>query len=539
MKRSIIFSLALTAALISCKKETAQVGTLTASFDVVSNPCYVGDEVHFINTSTGGSLPYTCTWTIEGSEKTGEDVKYTFTANGTYTVSLKVVDGSGQSAVKNKLVVVNPSPVALQGSLEVVWAAKTDGYNSISTPAVSDDGSVYAVTQANKLYKFDSQGNRIWAKDIFTATDGITYASPSVDTDGTVFIAGGTVGPNGTVKAFNADGSVKWTFSQWYAKTGTPSPTYQASLIAITDNNVYFGHTGTNGCVMSANKATGARNGFCAPAGGARTGIALTKNGEAGWYAGVYGLQSIKTSTLDSGGDSPVNIAWSKWSSAGTLKAKTNMMCGIAVLDVDGQPSFAGTVSDAQGTRIYVVRASDGEYTCEYYIPDAADQDQGGVVVTKEGYLVASLNYTAGKENGGVIVYDPASKSVVGTYNVQEKVAGSAAVDQAGNIHFGTESGYYYVIDSQCNILVKADIASIAAATGKFTGLRKAKIWSSVVIGDDGKVYLQFTDDDDRSVSGLLAFKVKSNSGEVITTAPADSQWPMYGRDRRHTNVQK
>lgn len=544
MKKTIAALLAvLFLTAISCDNKPKIVTELIAGFDVSNNPCYAGTEIHFTNTSTGGELPYSCTWNIDGNTKTGDDVRYTFTKNGTYTVVLNVTDGSGQSAQKKKLVVVDPSPVAEQGTISVKWVVKTAGYNSISTPAVADDGSVYATTRANKLYKINSTGTQLWAKDIFNATtDAYTLGTPSVDTDGTVFIGAGTTGPEGNVVAFNPDGTVKWRYNQWWASSGDPKPSYQASIVAIKGDNVYFGHVGTSGCVVSADKATGARNGFCAPTGGARTGITIDRNGVACWYGGWYGLHAIKTATLDNGGNTKCSDLWALWTKDTDIHYPTQIpMGGIAVFDYNGNPCFAGMASDRNGTRIYIVKSADGSLVKEYYIDNTADQDQGGVVLTSEGYIVASLAYSAGQDNGGIVIYDPATETLVGRYNVQEKVAGSCAVDNNGNIHFGTESGFYYVVNPECETLLKADIATVisAAAPAQFSDLTKAKIWSSVVIGDDGTVYLQFTDDNDRNISGIVAFNPKNASEALLCTGPADSQWPMFGGNRRHTNVQK
>ena len=66
--------------------------------------------------------------------------------------------------------------------------------------------------------------------------------------------------------------------------------------------------------------------------------------------------------------------------------------------------------------------------------------------------------------------------------------------------------------------------------------LDAAKVWSSPVIGDDGKVYLQFTNNDaakKREFGAIVCFTVPQCSG------PANSDWPMIGQNRRHTNCEK
>lgn len=503
--------------------------------------------------STGGKKPYTYDWTVDGEqlEKHEEDVKYTFKTNGTYTVTLSLTDDLGNKASKKKLVVVDPAPVAKTGGLEVLWAGYMEGYNAITTPAVADDGSVWCATRSNKLYKFDKDGKKVFDKEMFTAVaKDETYGTPSIDTDGTVFIGCGSKDKDGHFIAYNADGSEKWSFSQWYnASAGKePEPAYQASIGGIGEKNVYFGCTGASGIAVSADKATGKRNGFAQPAGGCRTGLLLTKDGYVSWYGGNWGLWSIAQNTLDNGGDNKVNPAWGKWNNKNeSTYVKTAPMGGIAALTLNGKPCIAGVCTDQKGTRVYVVEAASGTVIANHYVEDNhASQDQGGVAVTSEGYVVAALAYTTGQDDGGIVIIDPKTAdaegkcNVIGRYKVQEKVAGSPAVDAAGNIHFGTESGNYYVVDKNCKLLLKADIADavIAKDAKTFEGLKVAKIWSSVVIGDDGIVYVSFAESVYRKFSGVIAFRPYDKNDNKFCKGPAASEWPMFGHDRRHTNRQ-
>lgn len=539
-------------AISACQREQVEVSSLTASFEISANPCYAGDEIHFTSTTTGGKKPYVCTWDIEGTqlEKQEEEVKYVFTENGTFAVTLSVTDDLGNKATKKKLVVVNPAAIEKTGGIEVAWAGYMEGYNAITSPAVADDGSVWCATRSNKLYKFDKDGNKIFEKEMFkNAAGGETYGTPSIDADGTVFIGGGSKNKDGHFIAYNADGSEKWSFSEWFRADGTtPEPAYQASIGGIGDKSVYFGCVGQSGIAVSADKATGKRNGFAQPAGGCRTGLLITKDGFVSWYGGQYGLWAIAQNTIDKGGSSKVSPVWGHWSDKNDQTfVKSMPMGGIAALTINGKPCIAGVCTDQKGTRVYAVEADGGKIVANHYVEDnAGTQDQGGVVVTPEGNIVAALAFTTGQDDGGIVVIDPKTAdadgqcTVVGRFKVQEKVAGSPAVDNAGNIHFGTESGQYYVVDKDCNLVLKADLAEAVMKdnSDKFTGLRVAKIWSSVVIGDEGTVYVSFADADTKKFSGVVAFKPFDKNGNKFCSAPADSEWPMFGHDRRHTNRQ-
>ena len=160
-------------------------------------------------------------------------------------------------------------------------------------------------------------------------------------------------------------------------------------------------------------------------------------------------------------------------------------------------------------------------------------------MVDKSGNLVASLNFSLGMDNGGIAIVNPAEGKVVARYRTQEKVSGSPAIDKAGNIHFGTESGYYYIVKQsgdKCDLVLKRNLSDVILADDRykttFADLGVSKIWSSPVIGDDGKMYICFTDNSTRAFGGVACLSFEGCQG------PADSDWPMIGHDRRHTRKQ-
>ena len=547
MKKLLVFMIAALPLVASCNKEGGDASQpLSVNFSVSPEKIFAGDAVKFEAQVSGGVSPYTYEWTIRGEVQGQKDpsLSYTFKTNGSEIVLLTVTDSKGASAQKRKAVVINSAKIPEMGSLVLNWVGRMEGYNSISSAAIADDGSIYTTCRDNNLYKWSASGESLWVKKIFTTKisgkTSATLGTPSIDKDGTVFIGAGDASNDsagdGTLKAFNADGSEKWNFTQWWRSSGTPTPTRQGTIAAIDDENIYFGHTGQNGLVMSVNKATGARNGFAAPTGGARSGIAISKAGTIHWYGGVYGLFAIDKSILDNGGDSKLNTKWSLFSADNVERATTNAIGQLACFDLNGKHCVSGIATDGKGTKIYTVDASDGTPVSICYIDDTDAQDQGGVVLDASGNLVASLNYTLGQDNGGIVIVNPADGSVVSRFRTQEKVSGSPAVDKEGNIHFGTESGFNYIVKpdgNNCELLVKRNLADLVLADSRyaasFSKLYTAKIWCSPVIGDDGRMYICFTDDDSRAFGGVVSLSYEGCSG------PAASQWPMVGHDRRHT----
>ena len=113
------------------------------------------------------------------------------------------------------------------------------------------------------------------------------------------------------------------------------------------------------------------------------------------------------------------------------------------------------------------------------------------------------------------------------------------AIDQAGNIHFGTQSGNYYIIkpeESDEQLILKKDLAAlISESDSPLKGDWEAgigKIWSSPTIGPDGAIYIGVTNTVDPTKIVLVALE-----DEGITGA-ATSAWPMKGKDRRHSGAQ-
>ena len=236
MKRLAFILMAGVAAFAACSEKEGGSGTgsgdpLTADFTISINPCKVGEEIELSASASGGVSPYTFNWEIGSDIRLeGQNIRYTFEDNGAYITKLIVTDKNGNKTEKRKNLVVNPAEIQEQGNVTLAWAARITGYNAWSTPAVADDGSVYATSQSNVFYKFDKDGNLLWEKDFGHTVEGATtQGSPSIDTDGTVFIGTGTKNGSAKVVAFNPDGTIKWTFTDfWCAATQTLSPSYNS-----------------------------------------------------------------------------------------------------------------------------------------------------------------------------------------------------------------------------------------------------------------------------------------------------------------------
>src|SRR5947208_11119598 len=101
----------------------SQPGALTASFAYAPSAPVSGQSVTFTATATGGSSPYSYSWSLAGTGKTGNPVSQSFT-NGTYAVSLTVTDGAGKTATNSQSIIVLPASTG-SGSVPTLvgWGA--------------------------------------------------------------------------------------------------------------------------------------------------------------------------------------------------------------------------------------------------------------------------------------------------------------------------------------------------------------------------------------------------------------------------------
>ena len=114
------------------------------------------------------------------------------------------------------------------GSLK--WKFTTGGI-TYSSPAVGADGTIYIGSADDNLYAINPDGSMKWK---FT-TAGLVYSSPAVGADGTIYVGSG----DDNLYAINPDGSLKWKFT-------TGGGVYQSSPAVGTDGTIYVGSDDDN-----------------------------------------------------------------------------------------------------------------------------------------------------------------------------------------------------------------------------------------------------------------------------------------------------
>ena len=537
--------------LLSACSDDWKENALTAKFTFDKTTYYVGEEVSITNETVGGEGNYTCQWDLGNGETSTEVApKVTYETNGAYTVTLHVKDSKGNYAMAHKLLTIEAEPLPEVGNVKLKWVgAHVLGEIRSTAPAVSDN-NVYMTSNDHYLRKFSAAtGEQLWEFDLWTSADGDspsgnTHTTPSIDTDGTVYVGtGDTSGKIGRVYAINPDGTKKWVVAGdaekgFWNKGQASKPRINYLTCAIGENHIYMGNGGSTGSVLAVDKNTGYRVGYVAnadnsggPSGGVSAGIALANNTLI-WAGGKNGLFGASASALNTGGN--VMWAWQIYSS-GNDKPSENMNASVAV-DATGTIYGIATFPSI-GSSAFAI-GSDGVEKWRTSLGNVGTLDQGGVVIGLDGSIIVTVKRAPGEATGGIVALSP-NGVVQWHYGVPEDVSGCAAIDQAGNIHFGTQSGNYYIIkpeSSEEQLILKKDLAALISESDSplkdnwEAGI--GKIWSSPTIGPDGTIYIGVTHTVDPSKSVLVALE-----DEGITGCAA-SAWPMKGKDSRHTSAQ-
>lgn len=550
---SIHFILLLLLVVTSCSDDVKE-NALTAKFKFEKTTYYVGETVTITDETMGGSGNYTYHWDFgNGTTSTENKPTVTYQTNGAYTLTLEVKDASGSFAMAHKLLTIDSAPLPEVGNVRLKWVAATPlGEVRSTAPAVSDDNFIYMTSNDHFLRKFSVEdGSEIWSFDLWTtadgdAPDGNTHTTPSIDTDGTIYLGSGdTSGKVGRVYAIRPDGTKKWVVAGnaetgFWNKGAASTPRINYLTCAIGESHVYMGNGGSTGSVLAVDKSTGYRAGYVAnadntggPSGGVSAGLVLTSDKTIVWTGGKNGLFGASAAALNAGG----NVVWS-WQvySTGDDKPSQNMNGSLAV-GADGTIYGVATFPST-GSSVFAM-GSDGLEKWRTTLGNVGNLDQSGVVIGLDGSIIATVKRASGEATGGVVSLNAENGSINWSYGIPEDVSGCAAIDQAGNIHFGTQSGNYYIIRpkaSEDQLILKRDIAALISESNSSMKTdwipESGKIWSSPTIGPDGTIYIGITNANDSSKSALIALE-----DDGITGAAA-SPWPMKGKDRRHTCAQ-
>ena len=161
----------------------SQPSALTASFAYAPSVPVSGQSISFTGSASGGTSPYSYSWSLAGTSKTGNPVSQSFT-NGTYTISLTVTDTAGKTTTISQSLTVLP-PSTSSGSVPTLI-----GWGGVKMDeSVAGSGGTasavflgeYASNMELLLFKLEAQGYNTVRVDFDPyCTDTIDYNYMSV-----------------------------------------------------------------------------------------------------------------------------------------------------------------------------------------------------------------------------------------------------------------------------------------------------------------------------------------------------------------------
>jgi hypothetical protein len=501
-----------------------------------------GDEVQFTDKSADpdGSV-VAWEWKIGASTVAEQNPKFTFNEFGDIEVTLTVTDNQRKKASTTKTIHVAKSP----NSLELAWAKPFDNdseaYTKFTSPATNADGSVvYAFSSGLHLVAFDPDGNQKWVFDANLhnpnprSSDGTKTGSsctPSVDTDGTVFLAlaynesGGTAENESGVYAINPDGTQKWYFPWRNAKYINVIPVILDEKIFLatksnpTDDDLWEGKPfKDNGAIL--NKATGSFDQVVRVKRGSHGGFAATKE------------ETILVHTDDSYG---TRLLWKEdgqWKHYGADGGRDKFMLGFTYSGTTTLNSQTTYMAIDGNNRVYVLygKSNGGQGVLMCYDLNKFSQTDGikpewtleldgntkrysslGVALDGNGTVYVTTH-------NGLTAVDPDGTKKWFLHSSSENftVWGSPAVDNQGYAYFNESEVVDGVQTVAKLVKVKPD-GTRASEIALGTSLR-----TSPTISPDGTIYC----------TGMKDGKVTLFSVKGSATGPATG-WSQLGGNSR------
>ncbi|WP_158856298.1 outer membrane protein assembly factor BamB family protein [Lunatibacter salilacus] len=419
-----------------------------------------------------------------GATATKRNPYYTFPAAGEFEVALTVTNAAGEIHTVTKTVTVAAPPKEFIG--ELVWSI-TNGTTvsnineGSNAPAIGDDGTIYyiegnAAAQSTMVAVTDNGDNASvkWA----TVLGNQVSNAPSIGHDGNLYI--NTWAANRTIAKIEASsGDILWSGS---VGTGVSNNTP-----AVDDNgNVYHGsrQQGANGGAYSWTpdgekrwEITGVGAFYAAPV--------INKDGTTAYFLNTSEgrIWAVNTEDGSQKWESPVGPG------SGTHGSSLSM-------DADGTVYYT--------TNAHIVAIEDnGSTGAIKWAAEVTGAAQSGVVVGENGDLYSG-------SSGGLVSLNPDNGEVNWTYNLQT-IESVPAVDTDGNVYIGTADGKLAVITAQGLLAREFQLGTGAV--------------NSPVITEDGTVYVEGRDES----------HIKLHKIAVEESGPANSYWPMKGKNLKNT----
>ncbi|MFA5212285.1 MAG: PKD domain-containing protein, partial [Methanoregula sp.] len=437
-----------------------------ANFDASMTSGVVPMFVRFTDTTT--NTPISWLWDFgDSGTSTVRNATHTYRMTGTYSVNLTVTNSAGSdSEVKSGYITVSPgsegglantawpkfgydsrntgqSPYTGPQSNSTLWVKTGTLVYSYSTPVLGSDNSIY-LASISSIRKLDSDGNLLWVNSTLQ-----TINTPALGLDGTIYA--GTL--SGGVYAINPDGSIQWN----YPTGGINS--YGGSPAIGSDGTIYIGSTDKNLYALNPNGTLKWQNSTPAPI---SSGPAIGSDGTVYVVSGTdpYAFNPDGTVKWISSAFMSVGSGGRGYSSPvigpdGTIYITVYQGTNLSALNPDGSLKWSYTLGGSYGYGSPAV-ASDGTIYLAHY------GDGNIYALNPDG--TRKWSYATGKT--GLKVY---SSPVIGadgivyvgfsdnkiyalnqdgtlkwTYTTGGQIRNSPAIGRDGTLYVGSCDGYLY-----------------------------------------------------------------------------------------------
>ena len=476
--------------LFSCTEdEFGDVLPPRAEFNFTPELPIQGQEILlYANPMEGSGEITSWNWDFnDGSSETSNkrNPYYTFEQAGSFDVVLTVKNAKGESFEVSKVIEVSEPPKEFLG--ELIWSFTNNTTVSnmnegSNAPAIADDGTIYFIegnaAAQSKMVAITDQGDNAVLKWATVLGNQVSNA-PSIGHDGNLYI--NTWAANRSIAKVDAsNGEILWSGS---VGTGVSNNTPAVD----SQGNVYHGsrQQGTNGGAYS-----------------------WTPSGEKRWE--ITGVGAFYAAPVISADDQTAYFL------------NTNQGKLWAVNTADGTPKWSESVGPGSGTHgTSISLDSDGTiyYTTNAHIVAISDNGENGSIIkwaveitgaAQSGVVIGGDGDLYSGSGSGLVCLDPSDGNLKWTYSMQTTES-VPAVDIDGNIYLGSSDGKLVVVTKQ-GLLAK----EFELGTGAI---------NSPVITADGTVY----------VEGLDGSNIKLYKIQVEESSPANSPWPMKGRNLKNT----
>lgn len=489
-EKLLLLSFLFIASFVACDEEdTIDAQPPAVDFNYDPRPAIAGEEVQFYaNPMEGSGDIVSWHWEFgdpDGTTSNKRNPTFTYAAKGDYEARLLVTNEAGNAAEVKRSVNVAPLPFPAN----VVWSVSNNtevGTNDgSSAPVIGDDGTIFYVesrggAESSVVAVTDKgeSGEIKWA----SAFGGELPNSPSIGPDGNIYI-NAWIDDKAISKINAQDGSIMWS-------GGIGTDVSNCTPAIDSEGNLYHGSRlqSPNGGVYSWSP-TGEKRWEITGVGAFYSAPVISADEATVYFLNTNDGQIWAVNTADGS---------QKWDAPVGLGSGTHG--SSLALDADGTIYYT--------TNEYIAAVTDNGATGEVkWSADVKGAAQSGVVIGPNGDLYAGTTT-------GLVALNPEDGSVNWTYSVETEES-VPAVDVHGNIYIGTTIGELHVVNPEGE-----ELRVLELGTG---------IVNSPTIADDGTVYIEAL-----SNSTIVLYKIA-----VADSGPADSFWPMKGRNVKSTSLAK